>query len=161
MKTQHLHRALLVLLVASLVELPARAQVATTASLPRGNAHEAGFSSEKLAEIHALIARAVQERKISGGAALIARRGKIVHVATAGMQDADSDAPIRESTIYRIASMTKPITSVAAMMLVEESKLRLDDPVAKFIPEFATACVLTKDAKSLSVFDGGTTSMLI
>jgi CubicO group peptidase (beta-lactamase class C family) len=129
-----------------LCSAPTRAQLATDSALPRGDAKAAGFDSEKLAAIDGLLKRAASERQIAGGAALVARRGKIVHLATAGMQDAEAGVPISEATIYRIASMTKPLTSAAAMMLVEEGKLALSDPVAKFIPEFKQVRVLVKDA---------------
>jgi CubicO group peptidase (beta-lactamase class C family) len=115
--------------------------------LPRGDARVAGFVPEKLAAIDGLLSKAVEQRQIAGGAALVARRGKIVHLAKVGMQDAEARVPISEATIYRIASMTKPITSVAAMMLVEEGKLGLDDPVAKYVPEFERVRVLAKDAR--------------
>jgi CubicO group peptidase (beta-lactamase class C family) len=117
-----------------------------TTPLPRGDARQAGFAPEKLQAIDALIQRAVDERKIAGGSALVARGGRVVHVAVAGMQDAEAAIPLRQDTVFRIASMTKPITTVAAMMLVEEGKLRLDDPIAKFISEFASVRVLTKGA---------------
>src|SRR5262249_35137852 len=101
-----------------------------------------------LAEIDGLLKAAVEKRQIAGGAALIARRGKIVHVATAGMQDAEAGVPISEATIYRIASMTKPITSVAAMMLLEERKLSLDVPLESYLPEFKAARVLVKNLQT-------------
>jgi CubicO group peptidase (beta-lactamase class C family) len=133
-----------VLLILLLAATPVRAQLAS--ALPRGDAKAAGFDTEKLLAIDGLIRRAVEQRQIAGGAALVARGGNIVHVATVGMQDAEAGAPISEGTIYRIASMTKPITSVAAMMLVDEGKLALDDPVSKFVPEFNQVRVV-KDGK--------------
>lgn len=136
---------ILTLAAALLAARSAQAQLAS--SLPRGDAKEAGFASETLAAIDALLKKAVDERQIAGGAALVACRGRIVHLTTVGFQDAEAGTPISEATIYRIASMTKPITSVAALILVEEGKLRLDDPVSKFIPEFAALRVLVKDAQ--------------
>src|SRR5262245_59392686 len=135
------------LLAAALCLPTARAQLASP-SLPRGDAKAAGFLPEKLAEIDRLLKSAVESRQIAGGAALVARRGKIVHLATAGMQDAEAGVPISEATIYRIASMTKPVTSVAAMMLVEEGRLSLDDPLSKHLPEFKSVRVLAKDAQA-------------
>jgi CubicO group peptidase (beta-lactamase class C family) len=123
------------------------AQLASSPALPRGDAKVAGFDSVKLTSIDAVLNRAVAQRQIAGGAVLVARQGKTIHLATAGLQDAEAGAPISDATIYRIASMTKPITSVAVMMLVEEGKLRLDDSLAKYIPEFASARMLVKDAR--------------
>jgi CubicO group peptidase (beta-lactamase class C family) len=118
------------------------AQLAAEAGLPRGEAKAAGFEPEKLAAVDGLLKKAVGERQIAGGAVLVARRGKVVYFAASGMQDAEAGVPTVSATIYRMASMTKPITSVAAMMLVEEGKIALDDPIAKFIPEFQHVCVL-------------------
>jgi CubicO group peptidase (beta-lactamase class C family) len=127
--------------------------------LPRGDAKAAGFDPDKLAAIDGLLKRAASERQIAGGAALVARRGKIVHLATAGMQDVEAGVPISEATIYRIASMTKPVTSVAAMMLVEEGKLALSDPVARFIPEFKQVRLLSKDAQPDQPLERSTTAV--
>jgi CubicO group peptidase (beta-lactamase class C family) len=128
---------------------PARAQLAPAPlSLPRGEAQAAGFSPEKLTAIDRLLQTAIDKKQIAGGAALVARNGKLVHLATIGKQDAEAGIPIGAGTIYRIASMTKPITSVAAMMLIEERKLGLNDPIAKYIPEFATVRVLKPDAQT-------------
>ncbi len=138
---------LVITLAACVVASPAQAQLAPLTGLPRGDAQAAGFVPAKLSAIDALLKRAVDQRQIAGGAALVARRGKVVYLATAGMQEAEAGVPISEATIYRIASMTKPITSVAAMMLVEEGKLKLDEPVAKYIPEFARVRVLARDAR--------------
>ncbi len=85
---------------------------------------------------------AVARRQIAGGAALVARHGKVVYLATAGRRDVEAGLPLDEATIYRIASMTKPVTSVAVMMLCEEGKLGLDDPVSRHLPEFQAPTVL-------------------
>jgi len=150
---------LLAVIAALLNGSPARAQLASAPTLPRGDAKAAGFDPDKLAAIDELLQRAASDRQIAGGAALVARRGKIVHLATAGMQDAEAGVPISEATIYRIASMTKPLTSVAAMMLVEEGKLAIGDPVAKFIPEFKQVRVLSKDADADRPLDQITTEV--
>jgi CubicO group peptidase (beta-lactamase class C family) len=152
----------LVVALAALVCVPrAQAQLASTNPLPRGDAKAAGFDTERLLAIDALLKAAVTNRQIAGGSALVARRGKVVHLAMAGMQDAEAGTPVREATIYRIASMTKPITSVAAMMLVEEGKVALDDPVANFIPEFKAVRVLAKDAAANQPLDKITTGALV
>ena len=68
---------------------------------------------------------------------MMARNGKVIHLEAVGMADREAGTPMQTDTIFRIASMTKPITSVAVMMLWEEGKIGLDDPVSKYIPEFA------------------------
>jgi CubicO group peptidase (beta-lactamase class C family) len=117
--------------------LPVRA-----ADLPRGDARAAGLSADKLVRIQALLKDAVAARQIAGGSALIARHGKVVYLTTVGFQDAEAELPLREATIFRIASMTKPITSVAVMMLADAGKLRLSDPVSKYLPAFKNPRVL-------------------
>ncbi len=124
------------------------AQLANPVGLVREDAAAAGFDPQKLTAIDRLIRESVEKRQIAGGAALVARGGKLVHFTAAGMQDTEAGVPISEGTIYRIASMTKPITSVAAMMLVEEGKLTLDDPVAKYLSEFGHLRVLRSGARA-------------
>jgi CubicO group peptidase (beta-lactamase class C family) len=125
-------------------------QVSRADVLPRGDAKAAGFAPEKLEGIAAALKDAVDKKKIAGGSALIARRGKVAYFTTAGMQDIEANVSIAESTIYRIASMSKPITSVAVMILVEDGKLSVTDPLSKYVPEFKDMKVLVpaKDNKS-------------
>ena len=99
-----------------------------------------GLSSERLGNIDKLMNRLVDEKKIGGSVVLIARRGKIAYFNTFGV--ADTDKPMQQDTIFRIASMTKPLTSTAIMMLYEEGHLLLSDPVSKYIPEFKNPKVL-------------------
>ena len=80
---------------------------------------------------------------VPGVVTLVARKGKVVHFESQGFMDIDSGKPMRPDAIFRIASMTKPITSVALMMLWEEGHFQLRDPVSKFIPEFADQMVST------------------
>ncbi|MCG8652313.1 MAG: beta-lactamase family protein, partial [Pirellulales bacterium] len=80
--------------------------------------------------------KAVDEGKVAGIVHLVWHRGKVVHLETAGVADVDDGTPFTKNTIVRIYSMTKPITSVAAMTLFEQGKFELDDPVAKYIPAF-------------------------
>ncbi len=93
-----------------------------------------GLSSDRLKHLDALINQHVEQKKIAGSVILIARDGKIAYFAETGQ--ADTGKSMEKDTIFRIVSMTKPITSVAVMMLYEEGKLLLSDPVAKYIPEF-------------------------
>ncbi|MGH9769355.1 MAG: serine hydrolase domain-containing protein, partial [Blastocatellia bacterium] len=98
---------------------------------------EVGLASGRLAHIRSVMSRHVAEKRIPGATGLIARRGKIAYQEAFGMADVEAGKPMRLDTIHRIYSMTKPITSVAVMMLYEEGKFQLNDPVAKYLPEFA------------------------
>ena len=97
-----------------------------------------GLSTQGLARIDAhLQAQYLDTGKLKGVLTLVARHGEIAHLSPLGLADAERGAPMREDTLFRIYSMTKPITSAAFMMLVEEGRVALDDPVAKYIPEWA------------------------
>jgi CubicO group peptidase (beta-lactamase class C family) len=96
-----------------------------------------GLAGNRLAAIRTLMNQHIAEKKIPGAFGLIARRGKIAYQEAFGMADIEAGKPMRMDTIHRIYSMTKPITSVAVMMLYEEGKFQLNDPVAKYLPEFA------------------------
>ena len=97
---------------------------------------EAGLSPAGLARISAYLKNEIATNKIPGAAMMIQRWGKIAYYETFGVRDPATKAPMTANTIFRIYSMSKPITTVAAMMLVEEGKLQLDEPVAKYIPAF-------------------------
>jgi CubicO group peptidase (beta-lactamase class C family) len=105
--------------------------------LPAVAPEEVGMASARLAHIRSVMNRHVAEKRIPGASGLIARRGKIAYQETFGMADVEAGKPMRMDTIHRIYSMTKPITSVAVMLLYEEGKFQLNDPVAKYLPEFA------------------------
>lgn len=96
-----------------------------------------GLSGSRLARIREVMERHVAEKRIPGAMGLVARRGKIAYQEVFGMADVEAGKPMRLDTIHRIYSMTKPVTSVAVMMLYEEGKFQLNDPVAKYLPEFA------------------------
>lgn len=102
--------------------------------LPSGNAKRLGFDESRLERIAPVMQRHVDEGRISGAVFAIARNGKIAYQNSIGFADIEARTPMREDTVFRIYSMTKPITSTAIMMLVEEGKVRLTDPVAKYIP---------------------------
>jgi CubicO group peptidase (beta-lactamase class C family) len=105
---------------------------------------DVGLSSDTLARIKPALQDLVDRQQVSGVITLIARKGKVVYADSVGMQDIETNVPMRRDTICRFYSMSKPITSVAVMMLYEEGKLRLDDPVSKFLPEFAGLKVFVK-----------------
>ena len=111
--------------------------------LPSASPEEVGFSFQRLERVDGLMQDFVDRKQISGVVALIARHGKIAYCKSFGMMD-DGKAMSRD-VIFRIASMTKPVTSVAVMMLVEEGRLLLNDPVSKYLPEFKNAVVLVSD----------------
>jgi CubicO group peptidase (beta-lactamase class C family) len=109
--------------------------------VPAGKPEDAGMSSERLRRIHEAMQRHIDAGEISGAVTLVARRGHVVHFEAHGLMDLESKRPMQKDAIFRIASMSKPITGVAVMMMLEEGKLRLSDPVSKFLPEFKDAKV--------------------
>jgi CubicO group peptidase (beta-lactamase class C family) len=139
------HRTLTALLTLVFVAAISRGD-----ELPRSDAKAQGFSPEKLERIPALLKEAVEKKQIAGGVALIARRGKVVQVSTAGFQDIENKTAMTDATIFRLASMSKPITSVAVMQLVEDGKLKVTDTLAQYVPEFKNmkVAVPSPDGKS-------------
>jgi len=109
--------------------------------LPTAQPEEVGLSSERLARIRPAIQRYVDKQLIPGAVTLVARHGNVVHVDAIGLRDVEAGNPMTNDTIFRIMSMTKPIVSVALMMLFEEGHFLLSDPVSKWIPEFANPMV--------------------
>ncbi|MGH7304304.1 MAG: serine hydrolase domain-containing protein [Candidatus Rokuibacteriota bacterium] len=105
--------------------------------LPRGKAEEVGLSSEKLGRIGQTLRADVERGRIPGAVVIVARKGRIAYYEAVGFRDKTSGAPMPPDAIFRIASMTKPLVSVATMMLYEEGRLFLSDPVSKYIPELA------------------------
>jgi len=101
-----------------------------------------GMSSERLARIDAMCKKAIEEGEVPGIVALVARKGEIVFHEAYGMANNEKKHPLEKEDIFRIASQTKAITSTAVMMLWEEGKFRLDDPISKYIPEFKNPQVL-------------------
>ena len=104
--------------------------------IPRAVPEEVGMSAARLERIAPAMQRWVDDGKIPGALTMIAREGRLVHFEKFGMQDVASVKPIEFDTIFRIYSMTKPITSVAVMMLYEEGNFQLNTPVSEFIPAF-------------------------
>jgi CubicO group peptidase (beta-lactamase class C family) len=96
-----------------------------------------GFSSQRLRRLHAAMQREVDQKQLAGIVTLLARHGKVVEERTYGKKNLASDAPMTKDTIFRIYSMTKPVTGVAMMILYEEGKWHPSDPISKYIPEFA------------------------
>ena len=107
-----------------------------SAGLPQAQPEQVGVSKEKLDRIHAALTQAVGDGKLAGTVVLVARKGKLIYADAAGFQDKEESKPMALDSIFRIYSMTKPIVSVAAMLLVEDGKIELTDPVSKFLPAF-------------------------
>src|SRR4030095_16183642 len=118
--------------------------VSQTAFLRSVNPETEGIFSERLKQIDANINQWIKEEQLNGATAIILRNGKIVYHRSFGFANKDQHIPMRNDHIFRIASMTKPIISVGAMMLYEEGKFLLTDPISKFIPEFKSPVVLDK-----------------
>jgi CubicO group peptidase (beta-lactamase class C family) len=113
----------------------------------------AGLSSEKLNRITESVAADIQSEKMPGAVVLVARHGKIAYFESFGLRDKDSKSAMQKDSIFRIYSMTKPVVTVGALMLVQEGKMSLSDPVSKFIPAFADlkVCEETKDASGTPI----------
>ena len=106
------------------------------AALPEAKPEDVGLSAQRLARIHSMVAKHMDLGDITGAVTLVARKGQIAYVDVQGVTDLESKQPVTRHTVFRIASMTKPVIGTAIMMMLEEGKLRLDDPVSRFIPEF-------------------------
>lgn len=134
----YLHRRrLLTTTAASIAALSLSDSTAHARDLPTANPKSQGFDPERLKRIGVALQRRIDAGEAPGFLAAIMRNGKIVHFDALGYRDIAAKTPMSRDTIFRIMSMTKPIVSVAAMMLAEENRLRLTDPVAKYIPSFA------------------------
>ena len=108
-----------------------------TEEIERLDPEEAGFSDERLNRIELAMQKYIDEDLTPGVLTAIMREGKIIHLKTQGYMDVENKIPLQENAIFRIASMTKPIASIALMILWEEGHFQLNDPVAKFIPSFS------------------------
>jgi CubicO group peptidase (beta-lactamase class C family) len=135
-----LRKPRLLLLVALAIAWGARARAE---DLPRVRPEAAGFSAAGLERLDDRFRKAIEDRHIPGAVILLTRKGKVGHLRALGMADVEAGREVKPDTVFRLMSMTKAVTSVAAMMLVEEGKLRLDDPVSKYLPEFKNQEVLS------------------
>ncbi|MEH2551407.1 CubicO group peptidase (beta-lactamase class C family) [Bradyrhizobium sp. AZCC 2262] len=145
---KRLHRLLAALSILYLVTLGLATAALAYAVAPVGDPEALGFSSSRLARIAAWQQSQVDAGAFSGAVAAIARNGKVAYLRAVGFRDRAKTIPLQSDAIFWIASMTKPVTSVAAMMLVEEGKLDLAAPVSQYLPEFkgTTVAVETRDA---------------
>jgi CubicO group peptidase (beta-lactamase class C family) len=115
---------------------------AGAAELPTARPADVGLSAERLARLDAAMQAEVDAGRKAGIVTLIARRGRIAHLKAFGMADREANLPMRDDSLFRLYSMTKPITSVALLMLYEEGKFQLSDPLEKYIPAFKGVQVL-------------------
>jgi len=116
--------------------IPLLALVLATGFVPTGNPEDLGLSAERLHRINDVVRQYIDTKQITGAVTMVARRGKVAHFEAQGLMNLEAKTPMRKDAIFRMASMTKPVAGVAILMLMEEGKLRLSDPVSRFIPEF-------------------------
>jgi CubicO group peptidase (beta-lactamase class C family) len=129
--------------VLSALALSLVAVCAFAAELPSTNPEAVGLSSERLGRIKQVLGGKVDAGEIPGYVALVARHGKVAYFEAYGSQNPNTKTPMARDSIFRIYSMTKPLTSVGAMILVEEGRIKLSDPISKYLPEFAKPQVAT------------------
>ncbi|MFB3903091.1 MAG: serine hydrolase domain-containing protein [Acidobacteriota bacterium] len=115
--------------------------------LPRTDAEKVGMSSDRLARIETVMQQYIDQGKLAGIVAMVVRNGEVAYAKALGKLDVEKGTPMPEDAIFRIASQSKALTSVATMILVEEGRLLLSDPVSKFIPEFKNSRVAIKSAE--------------
>jgi CubicO group peptidase (beta-lactamase class C family) len=115
---------------------------------------QVGLSTERLERINTLIRRYIDDDQISGAVTLVARHGRIAHLAAHGVMDLETDRPMRSDAMFRIASMSKPVGAVAILMLAEEGELRLTDPVSRFLPAYENLSVAVVSADVAPGFGG-------
>jgi CubicO group peptidase (beta-lactamase class C family) len=108
----------------------------SAAETPRAKPDDVGISAQRLQRIHELMQRHIDAGDFSGSVTLVSRNGRIAHLEAQGLMDIETKKPMTTDAMFRIMSMTKPIVGTAVLMLMEEGKIRLTDPVSKFIPEF-------------------------
>jgi len=134
------------IVVISLLTTFAFAASALAQEFPAAKPESVGLSSERLDRISSAVQHSVDDKRIAGAVTLVLRHGQVAFFKAQGMADREAAKPMPRDAIFRICSMSKPITSVAAMILYEEGKFLLDDPISKYLPEFKNPRVLVKPA---------------
>ncbi len=127
--------------------LPASGPRAWANDLPQVKPERQGFSTQRLQRITDVTQQYVDDGKLAGVITMVARNGKIVHFEAVGNRGAEDASPLRKDDLFRIYSMTKPITAAAAMQLYEQGRFHLNDPVSKFVPELKNVKVLNADGE--------------
>ena len=140
MRSRGWRLVLAVVVISAVTETVGQTPGAPDALAP-GHPEAVGFSADRLQRLDRTLQQ-VAEKEFAGMVTILARHGKVVHSKTFGKQDLEKAVPIQKDTIFRIASMTKPITGVAMMILFEEGKWRPEDPIARHVPEFSDLKVL-------------------
>ena len=143
--TEQNRKIIPVLLGISILNIIALAQ-----DLPTAKPEAVGLSSDRLERIATVVQHDIDDKRIAGAVTLVVRHGKIAWFKAQGMSDREAAKTMPPDAMFRICSMTKPITSVAVMMLYEEGKFLLEDPVSKYLPEFKNPKVLVKPASGAS-----------
>jgi CubicO group peptidase (beta-lactamase class C family) len=115
--------------------------------LPKAKPEAEGFSSERLERIGAAVQRSIDDKRVAGAVTLVMRHGNVVWFKGQGMLDREAGKAMPTDALFRICSMSKPVTSVAVMMLYEDGKFLLDEPISKYLPEFKNPKVLVKPEK--------------
>jgi CubicO group peptidase (beta-lactamase class C family) len=148
-------RIIAAIILAGTMCASANAQNATTSTdpLPRAKPEDVGMSSARLAEIGATLNADIARGQMPGAVLAVARHGKLVYFEAFGYRDKAANAPMTTDAIFNIASMTKPMTAVAALQLYEQGKLLMDEPLAKYFPKFADMQVAVVDAKKETIID--------
>ena len=146
----------------TLLALVAFCLTSLSAAAPTARPEEVGLSTDRLTRIGELMQRHIAAKTFPGAVTLVARNGRIAHFETQGLMDIDSKKPMQKDAIFRIMSMTKPVVGVAVLMLVEEGKVRLTEPVSKFIPDLQglSAIVLNTEGRVAPAPSGAVTAAM-
>lgn len=115
--------------------------VSVAQQLPKAKLTELGISAEKLENLSTVLNSYVKDGRLAGSVAMVLRNGKVVYLNSFGYRDLESRSPMRTDSIFRIASQSKALTSVGIMIMQEEGKLLISDPLSKYLPEFANTTV--------------------
>jgi CubicO group peptidase (beta-lactamase class C family) len=127
------HKKLIALILGVLIAVAQGASAWAETATPQS----VGLSSQRLERVHELVARTIAAGEIAGAVTLVARNGQVAYLEAQGVMDLTSKRPMQADSMFRLASMSKPVAAVAILMLAEEGKVRLNDPVSKFIPSYA------------------------
>lgn len=127
--------------------------------LPMADPDSVGMSAQRLTRIDDFMQRYIDDEMVAGTVTLVARRGKVVHFKAQGMKDVERGQEMTTDTIFRMASMTKPIASVALMMLYEEGWFQLDDPISDWLPEFSDMMIEVESADGTTRLEPAQTSI--
>ena len=122
------------------------ASVGVAQQLPKASPESVGLSSDRLQRVETAVDQSIKDNQIAGAVTMVVRHGKVAWFKPQGMLDREAAKPMPADAMFRICSMTKPITTVAVMMLYEEGKFQLEDPISKYLPEFKNPKVLVKPA---------------